>query len=303
MRICHTISELSLQAKALTIGNFDGVHKGHQTLLSRTIELAKAFQHESLVITFWPHPRCVVSPSKTHCPIATREKRLEYLAAFGIDCVLELEFTRALASLSAECFVKDYLVPLNVKEMVTGYDFSLGRGREGHTEELRLVGQKWGFSVEQMPPLYLEGNIVSSTRLRALLLQGDFVHANALLGRYYELQGEVIHGCKRGRTLGFPTANLKKPITVLPSEGVYACYASLYGEKKQALLNIGHNPTFGDNPLSIECFLLDEERDLYGQTLDLALVERVRGEKKFPDARALIEQIHADIAKARDILL
>lgn len=302
MQTAHTPKELALSGPSvLTIGNFDGVHKGHQSLILRTLELARTMQMTSIVVTFWPHPRRIVHPEKTHFPLTTRRKRLELLAALGVDCVLELDFTQELARQSPEEFVRNYLLAVNMRHLITGYDFCLGRGRSGHTEELRTIGATFGFSVEQMPALTQVGDIVSSTRLRALIAQGDLASANTLLGRHYEIEGEVIHGFGRGENLGFPTANLAPPDILLPADGVYAAYAQSPGVQAKALVNIGHNPTFGQLPLSVEAFLLDHHGDLYGQTLSLALISRLRGEKRFAGPAELAAQITRDREQAQAI--
>ncbi|MCR5814262.1 MAG: bifunctional riboflavin kinase/FAD synthetase [Desulfovibrio sp.] len=302
MQIAHTPKELAVSGQSvLTIGNFDGVHKGHQSLILRTLEIAKKQQMTSIVVTFWPHPRRIVHPQKPHFPLSTRQKRLELLAELGVDCVLELDFTPELARQSPEEFVQNYLLALSLRHLVTGYDFCLGRGRSGHTEELRAIGAKYGFRVEQMPALKQVDDIVSSTRLRALIAQGDLISASQLLGRLYEIEGEVIHGFGRGEKLGFPTANLAPPDILLPANGVYAAYARCAGRYCQALVNIGHNPTFGEQPLCVEAFLLESQGSLYGQTLNLAFVSRLREEIRFASPADLVKQIGLDLQKAKAI--
>ncbi|MBO4368860.1 MAG: bifunctional riboflavin kinase/FAD synthetase [Desulfovibrio sp.] len=301
MQILHAPDELNASKDAvLTIGNFDGVHRGHQTLIKRTLAISREKNMTSIVVTFWPHPRCVVAPQKTHHPLSTRTRRAELLAALGIDILLELPFTQDLANLSPESFVQRYLLPLRLRYLVTGYDFSLGKGRSGHTAELITIGERFGFCVEQMPPLEDNGLIISSTHLRALITQGDVKQAAFLLGRFYDLEGEVIHGAGRGKGLGFPTANMKPPKTLLPAEGVYAAKAHL-SQDYPCLVNIGCNPTFGANALSIESYLLDTEADLYGARLSLSFMERLRDEVAFPSQEALVQQITKDIANAKTI--
>lgn len=302
MQIAHTPKDLNIPGSSVvTIGNFDGVHKGHQSLIVRTLAIAKQEQMTSVVLTFWPHPRRIVHPEKTHFPLTTRQKRRELLGLLGVDCVLELDFTREVAGQSPEEFVRSYLLDLKMSYLVTGYDFCLGRGRSGHTEELRKIGQNYGFRVEQMPPLTQMGDIVSSTRLRALIAAGDLASAQQLLGRLYEIEGEVIHGFGRGSDLGFPTANLASSDILLPAEGVYAAYARGEGFQAHALVNIGHNPTFGDQPLSVEAFLLDTGCNLYGKTMSLAFLTRLRGEIRFASPRELAAQIEQDVRTARSL--
>lgn len=301
MQIIHNTQDLKISSACVTIGNFDGVHIGHQALMTRTLDLAKTYNLQSLGITFWPHPRSVVTPEKKHCPLTTRDKRFELLERLGLEVVLELNFTHKLTLLSPEEFVKNYLVPLNTKMLVTGYDFCLGRNRSGHTAELRKLGTRYGFEVEQLSPLYLEDKIVSSTRLRTLIKEGELDQAQKLLGRYYTLTGEVTTGCGRGRILGFPTANLSNIATLLPASGVYAIYARVGDDIFQAVANIGHNPTFGDNPLSIEAFLLDTSLDLYGKKLEIIFIKRLRSEQAFPNQEQLITQIKKDVDQAKFI--
>lgn len=303
MELIHSPHELNITCSScVTIGNFDGVHKGHQTLLLRTIERAKAANLKSLCITFWPHPRSVVAPHKKHSPLSTRIKRLELLEKIGLDAVCELNFTSELANFTPAKFVEQYLVPLSTKILITGYDFCLGRNRSGHTEQLKALGQEFGFEVEQLQPLYLNGEIISSTRLRNLIGLGEMERAKELLGRFYAVQGEVIHGLGRGRDLGFPTANLSTPKTLLPAVGVYAAYALWQSQVMQAVVNIGCNPTFGANTLSVEAFLLDCNANLYGQTLELQFVKRLRNEVTFKNSCELSAQIHHDVEHAKYIL-
>ena len=301
MEIIHSPAEIPAYPASVSIGNFDGVHLGHQSLITKTQEIALDQSLRSIIITFWPHPRQVVAPNKPHCPLATRERRIELLAAYGLDLLLELPFTKELANLTPEEFVVNYLLPLKTKFLITGYDFSLGRGRSAHTKELMALGQKWGFLVQQMPPLTVNDVIVSSTHLRSLISQGAVDEAQTLLGRPYQLMGIVMPGAARGRTLGFPTANLLPPNTLLPAKGVYAAYAFIGQEKSRALVNIGHNPTFGQNPLSIESFLLDLTGDFYDCKLTLSFIKRLRDEQKFNSKDDLINQIKFDLEIAKQI--
>ena len=301
MEIIHSPSEIAQKASCVTIGNFDGLHLGHQSLIRRVKEISAKEHYQSIVITFWPHPRQVVTPDKPHFAITTRERRLELLAAYNLDTILELPFTKELANHTPEEFVLEYLKPLETKYLITGYDFSLGRGRSAHTKELVTLGQKWGFVVEQMPPLMHDGTIVSSTHLRSLISQGALDQAEQLLGRPYQLLGIVRPGAARGRTLGFPTANILPPNTLLPATGVYAAYATIGQTTSRALVNIGHNPTFGDNPLSIESYLLDLSGDFYDCRLTLSFVARLRPEQKFNSPEDLVNQIKLDLANANKI--
>ncbi|MBQ7607867.1 MAG: bifunctional riboflavin kinase/FAD synthetase [Desulfovibrionaceae bacterium] len=298
MQVLHSPSDCAIEGSCVTIGNFDGVHRGHKALIVRTREKSRENNLSSVVVTFWPHPRHIVSPNKAHNPLSTRAMRRDRIEALDIDYLLEVPFTRELANLSPEEFVEHYLLPLHMRHLVTGYDFTLGRGRSGHTEELRAIGQKCGFSVEQLAPVRIGETIVSSTNLRALIAQGDIQNANILLGREYFLTGPVIRGARRGTGLGFPTANIEPPRILLPPKGVYVARAEIASQRFNALVNIGTNPTFGANALSVETHLLDAHIDCYGKTLALFFQDRVRDEKTFQSADELVEQIKNDRAYA-----
>lgn len=292
----------SLPATGVTIGNFDGVHLGHQALVRRTLEVCAAGGLDCVVVTFRPHPRTVLTPERPHAPLSTRAERFALLERLGVRHILELPFTRELAALSPEDFVRTYLLPLKPRELVVGHDFTLGRGRSGHPELLQQLGRGLCFRVEQVGAVLADGAPVSSTRLRKCLADGDVALAARLLGRPYTVAGQVTHGEGRGRGLGFPTANLDGAATVLPANGVYAVRARCGGRRFDAVTNIGIKPTFGGDRLTVESFLLDAEGDFYGEDLRLDFVARLRGEQRFPDAAALSRQIGADVAKARRLL-
>ncbi|MBD5646192.1 MAG: bifunctional riboflavin kinase/FAD synthetase [Desulfovibrio sp.] len=291
-----------LQATGVTIGNFDGVHLGHQALVRRTLEACAAAGLDGVVVTFRPHPRTVLTPERPHAPLSTRAERFALLERLGVRHILELPFTPALAALPPEAFVRDYLLPLHPRELVVGHDFTLGRGRSGHPELLQRLGERLGFRVEQVPAVLAEGGPVSSTRLRHCLAEGDVALARRLLDRPYAVAGTVAHGEGRGTGMGFPTANLEGAATLLPGNGVYATRARVGGRSFDAVTNIGHKPTFGGDRLTVESFLLDAEGDFYGADLALEFVGRLRGERRFPDAEALARQIGADVTRARGLL-
>lgn len=292
----------SLAGAGVTIGNFDGVHKGHQALILRTLEVCRQQALECVVLTFWPHPRLLLTPERGHLPLTTRQERLELLAGLGVRRVLELPFTRELAALTPEDFVRRCLLPLKLRELVVGYDFSLGRDRSGHADVLRALGARWGFGVEQVPPVIVDDAVVSSTRLRDLIRRGDVWEAARLLGRFYGFSGPVVHGEGRGSGLGFPTANLQPPAALLPAEGVYAARLRVDGRDYQAVTNVGRKPTFGGRELCIESFLLDASENLYGQNVRLEFVTRLRGERRFASAQDLTRQIARDVEETRSVL-
>ena len=303
MQIADTPAAFAaLPATGVTIGNFDGVHLGHQALVRRTLEVCGARGLTCVAVTFRPHPRTVLTPERPHAPLSTRAERFALLERLGVRHILELPFTRELAALTPEDFVRRYLLPLRPRELVVGHDFSLGRGRSGHPELLQRLGRDMGFGVEQVSAVLCDGAPVSSTRLRRCLAEGDVALARRLLGRPYAVSGQVAHGEGRGRDLGFPTANLDGAATLLPANGVYAVRAHCGGRRLDGVTNIGRKPTFGGERLSVETFLLDTEGDFYGEDLRLDFVARLRGEERFPDAAALSRQIGADVTLARRLL-
>lgn len=286
----------------ITIGNFDGVHLGHQALIALAREAAAEAGLDFELITFWPHPRLVIAGGASHTALAARPERLRLLAGLGIDTIRELSFTPGLASLSAEEFVTGFLLPRDIKILVIGHDFNLGRDREGSAAVLAQLGAKYGFEVRQAQPFAIAGEPVSSTRLRASIKAGAVACAARMLGRHYALSGQVGHGYGRGAGLGFPTANLVNADTLAPGPGVYATLATACGRRMPAVTNIGFNPTFGNFVISIETFLLDTNASLYGSDLRLEFVERLRSERKFASPGALTAQINLDVAKARSLL-
>ena len=303
MKIVHSVDALgALDGTGVTIGNFDGVHLGHQALIRRMLEVSASEGLTPVVMTFWPHPRQVLFPERGHMPLTSREDRLALLEELGVPNVLELPFTRELAALEAATFVRDILSPMRLRRLIVGYDFSLGRNRGGQAPVLRELGALLGFSVEQLAPVVADGSVVSSTALRALIGQGDVARAACLLGRYHGFSGEVVHGDGRGAGIGFPTANQRKPDVVLPAEGVYATRAGVNGQVRPAVTLVGRKPTFGENALGVETFLLEGGTDIYGHAMRLEFVDRVRGEQRFSSVDELKQRIALDVKEARQIL-
>jgi riboflavin kinase / FMN adenylyltransferase len=305
-----------LHAPAVAIGNFDGVHLGHQRLLDTAARAARALGGDAVVFTFEPHPAVVLAPHKAPPLLTSLPRKLELLAQAGMDaCVLE-PFTRELAELSPEAFLQSILVAiLGARHIVVGYDFTYGRDRAGTTESLRAFGAARGMGVDVIEPVEAGGGVVSSTRVRELVREGDMAGARALLGRDFDLDGTVVRGDGRGARIGMPTANLDTGGQLLPRGGVYAVRVQLLEGAEPAgsapvrsrivpaVANLGTNPTFVDRAeLSLEVHLLDFAADLYGQRLRVHFVERLRGEQRFPGIDALLQQIRADIERARDIL-
>jgi riboflavin kinase/FMN adenylyltransferase len=255
------------------------------------------------VVTFGQHPQEVLSP-QTRLPFLTNlEQRIDLLRDEGVEAVIPLSFTPELASLSARQFLSLLTKYLRMRGLVVGPDFALGQNREGNADTLRQLGQEMGFSITVVPPIMINGEVVSSTAVRNALAKGDMKRVQNLVGRPFSLQGHVITGAGRGIKLGFPTANLDvAPEQALPADGVYASQARLDDQVYLAMTNIGKNPTFGNNQRTVEAYLLDYHRDLYGQGLTIDIIERLRGEKKFDTPEELKKQIAEDIAQGRAML-
>jgi riboflavin kinase/FMN adenylyltransferase len=297
-----------LHAPSVAIGNFDGVHLGHQRLLETAARAARSLGGDAVVFTFEPHPAIVLAPHKAPPLLTSLPRKLELLAQAGMDaCILE-PFTRELADLSPDAFLQSILVEiLGARHIVVGYDFTYGRDRAGTTESLRAFGAAHGIGVDVIEPVEAGGVVVSSTRVRELVREGDMAGARALLGRDFDIDGTVVRGDGRGARIGMPTANLATQGQLLPRGGVYAVRVQLLDGASTrtvpAVANLGTNPTFVDRTeLSLEVHLLDFSGDLYGQRLRVQFIERLRGEQRFPGIDALLAQIRADIERAREIL-
>ena len=287
----------------LTIGVFDGVHLGHKHLISKLKELARKQGSLSGVITFSQHPQEVLSP-KTRLPSLTGlEQRIALLEDEGVDIVIPLPFTPQLANLSPQQFLSLLKEYLNMKGLVVGPDFALGKNRQGNADALRRLGKEMGFSITVVPPMTIDGEVVSSTAIRKALAEGDMKQVQKLLGRPFSLKGRVVSGDKRGARLGFPTANLEAaPGQALPAGGVYACRAHINGRSYSAMTNIGSRPTFGGGEQLIEVYLLDYQGDLYGRELAIDIIERLRDEKKFDTPEQLKKQIAEDVKQGQALL-
>lgn len=285
-----------------TIGNFDGVHIGHRVLIARTRYMAARRNMLNMVVTFWPHPLSVLAGRHTPPQLTTREQRRLLLERLGVNILLELPFTRELAACTPETFLRELLMPMGLAELVIGYDFSLGKGRAGNYDVLKALGERLGFGVEQVPPVIVNGAVVSSTRVRDLLQKGDVWELRPLLGRFHFLSGAIIHGYGRGEGLGFPTANLEVPDVLLPRRGVYAAWADCGDAIRPAVTNIGVNPTFGNDRVSVESFLPDTDINLYNRQINLHFVQRLRDEQRFASVEELKARIARDVDLARRIL-
>ena len=287
----------------LTIGVFDGVHLGHKYLISQLKELARQQDALSGVITFRQHPQEVLSP-QTKLPFLTDlDQRTNLLQNEGVEAIITLSFTPELARLSPGQFLGLLKKYLRMRGLVIGPDFALGQSREGNTDTLRRLGQEMGLSVTVVPPMIIDGEVISSTAIRKALAEGDMKRVRNLFGRPFSLHGRVIAGARRGVELGFPTANLDiDPGQALPTEGVYVSRAHIDDQAHPAMTNIGKRPTFGGSQRVVEVYLLDYHSNLYGQELAIDIIERLREEKRFDTPEQLKKQIAKDVKQGTAIL-
>lgn len=299
------LNELKIARSWCTVGSFDGVHLGHQALIRQLVQGAHAESCEAIVLTFSPHPAVFFGRSMPGYSLSTPEERERLLKQLGVDRVITIKFDQTIASLSAADFMRGLKDHLGLSHFLAGYDFALGRDREGNFESLQAIGKQMGFAVEAFAPVTSALGIISSSRIRDLLHRAKLSEANQLLGRPYSLEGNVIDGEHRGRQLGFPTANLDiAPDRLVPAKGVYACRALVNNLEYTAVTNIGVRPTF-ENPLPVprvEPHLLDLQEDLYGHFLKLELIEYLRPEKVFNTPEELIAQVKRDIEKTREVI-
>lgn len=305
MNIIHDLNELTepLRNPVLTIGNFDGVHKGHLALFAKVLERAKAINGQSVVMTFDPHPIKVMSPGNGPPLITPIEQKLELISNAGIEVILCLPFSFEFASMPAEDFVRDVLMDrIGVKEIVVGYDYSFGNKRQGNVSLLREMGNTLGFRVHVTGPIHLDDAVISSTSIRRFVQQGNLVDAKKFLGRDYQIGGTVVKGKGRGgRLLGFPTANLKPIDELIPKRGVYAVIVRIDDKDYCGVTNIGYNPTFGDDTLSVETHILDFSENIVGRKIKVRFIQRLRDEMTFGDVKELSDRIAQDIEQAREL--
>lgn len=305
MVIFRSISEIKekLRHPVVTIGNFDGVHLGHREIFRRVRERARAQGGVSVVVTFVPHPLQVFSAGTGVKLITSPKEKQSLIEASGIDYLVELPFDLAFASIPATQFVEEFLVgAIGMESLVIGYDYAFGRGREGDVTLLRQLGERYSYAVELLEPISSGTLVYSSTVVRNMVSEGDVKGVVSVLGRHYAITGTVVHGHQRGRELGFPTANLQTEKDLLPASGVYAVKVRVGVVDYDGACNIGTNPTFGNDKVSLEVYLFDFDGELYGREVSLIFIERLRGEMRFPTLDALKEAIAADVARCRDIL-
>lgn len=304
MEIIDDLSEVNLNGDTiLTVGAFDGVHRGHRHLIQQMVEEARQGKRLAGLITFYPDPSAVLSPYNPTRYLSTPGEKAALLERLGLDILAILPFDQGMAQTSARDFIDLVRRHLHMVELWVGEDFALGRAREGNVKALRAMEQELGFTVRVIEPLTWQGQIISSTRIRSLLLQGKVCKAAQLLGRYPSLAGEVVRGSQRGHCLGFPTANLEvRKEQVIPADGIYAVYARLGEECHQGVANVGVRPSFeiGSERI-VEVHILDFKREIYGCDLVVEFVERLRDERRFADVEELKVQIERDIARTRRI--
>lgn len=299
MKIHRGIENIPHIANAVvTTGTFDGVHPGHRAILDRLRKTAHDIGGESVLITFFPHPRTVINPDFTDLKLLnTQREKEELLAETGLDHLVVISFTPEFSRIDAEAYIRDILVGrIGVKKLVIGYDHRFGKGRGGSFRELQEMAPSLGFDVEEIPALEIDGVAVSSSKIRQALQNGEVDRAAEKLGYRYPLTGKVIHGDRLGRTLGFPTANLglDDPLKLIPSDGIYAVYVDADGKRYRGMLHIGPRRTLDDPSHRIEVNLLDFSGDLYGKEISLHFVEKLRDEMKFESLSDLTNQMESD---------
>ena len=307
MQHFRSLQDVSLQNSWLTIGVFDGVHRGHQEILKILTAGAQTDGAPAVVLTFHPHPAVTLVGRVNLKLLSTPEERADLFAAHGVDVVVTHLFDRELADTTAYDFMVLLKKHLGITHLVLGYDVALGKGREGTSTRLTEIGRELGYTVEVVSALSDESRVISSTEIRKLVGGGNVAEAARLLGYPYSLRGRVIHGEARGRTINTPTANIDyAPEKLLPANGIYACWAYVGDDASpyRAAVNVGSNPTFTPDKktTNVEAHLLDFDREIYGQEVKLEFVSRLRDELKFSSVDALIEQIWVDIARTREIL-
>jgi riboflavin kinase / FMN adenylyltransferase len=299
----HGIDAGPLAGAVVAIGNFDGVHRGHRVVVDAARKRAHALGRKAAALTFTPHPRLFLRPQDSLFQLSSERDKLRLLAATGLDGAVVMKFDAALASTSAEDFIVKILVgALGIGGAAIGFDFHFGKNRAGSPSFLAEQGARLGFSVDVAPPLEDEGRPVSSGAVRAALAAGRVVEAAELLGAPWFVSGEVIHGAKRGRDLGFPTANLRLDPSCGLKHGIYAVRASVAGKRHDGVASFGRRPMFDDGAPLLEAFLFDFDDDLYGQAIDVAFIGWIRHEQKFESIEALKRQMAADVEQARDAL-
>lgn len=292
-----------LEASVVTIGNFDGVHRGHAEIFAHLKRKSMERGLPSVVVTFEPHPLKILAPESAPSLITTFEQKTALIEEAGIDYLVVVPFSKEFSQVPAHDFVLNILcAPLGMRHIIIGHDYAFGRGREGNFKTLESLGALHGFTLEDLPPIGEGGAVFSSSLVRSTVSSGDMDAASLYLGRYYQISGTVVHGREIGKTLGFPTANIDTPNELLPADGVYAVMAQVDGLLVKGACNIGFNPTFGGNSRTIEVLLLDYSCQIYDHGITVQFVRRLRAEQTFADTLALKSAISRDVADCRVIL-
>ncbi len=303
MKVIRSLAPLrGVDRTVVTLGNFDGIHAGHRLILRKVVARARALRCPSVVYTFEPHPLKVVAPARGLELILDKEDKKALIRDAGIDWLVFARFTRSFASKHPREFVEEVLFAgLKAQEVWVGANFVFGKGRSGTVKHLRSLGGEFGFRVFAVEPARSGKEVVSSSRIRALIKDGFVEEASKLLRRDFSIKGVVVKGRGIGKALGFPTANLRVKSELLPKNGVYAAYASVGDRRCNALVNIGLAPTFGKRPRTVEAHILGLKSGIYGKAVELSFIKRLRGEKTFRDAAGLACQIKKDIQKAKGL--
>jgi len=290
----------------VTVGTFDGIHLGHLAILRKMVEEARATHSETVVITFYPHPRLVLEMDVLNLKlISNQEKKIERFREIGIDNLIIIEFTKAFSQISSEDFIHDYIIEkIKPSKLVIGYDHHFGKDRSGDFKLLYTLGNKFNFEVERIQLQDVENIAVSSTKIRAALMAGDVKKANKLLGYEYTICGKVVHGNEIGRTIGFPTANIatQHEYKLIATSGVFACRVEWNGQVFDGMGNIGYRPTVSDGHLTVEVHLFDFDRFIYDEMICIRFIDRIRNEKKFDNLEALRQQLLVDKEQVKTIL-
>ena len=305
MQHYRSLEKVHIQNAWLTIGQFDGVHRGHQEIIRKLTAEAHAILAPAVVITFFPPPAVVLGKRVKPSYLTTPNERALLLGDLGVDIVITHPFDSQVAVTSAKAFTSNLRDKLGLQCLMVGYDFALGRDRAGDVVALTALGKQLGYSVKAIPPVKIDGEIISSSLIRSALSSGQVERAARFLGRDYRISGEVIPGDGRGGTIGIPTANLNVwSDRTIPASGVYVCQAKVDGETHGAVTNIGTRPTFDPKSdlIWVEAHLLDFKENIYGKVIQLDFKARLREEQRFPDIQTLVDQIHQDIFRARNIL-
>ncbi len=304
MKHVYSLAEANLPERSIvTIGVFDGVHKGHQYLIQRLVEEAHSTGRMAVALTFFPHPDIVLRGLQGRYYLTTPEQKARLLTDLGVDCVVTHPFNDAVRQVRAADFVNELVTNLKMSALWVGSDFAMGYKREGNVPFLREQGAQKGFTVHDIDLIEAQGGIISSSHIRQAVQNGEMEQARTWLNRAYSVTGEVVHGEKRGRQIGYPTANTAVwDEQVLPANGIYAGWAWLGNEKFMAMTNVGVRPTFDGKNITVEPYLLDFNRDIYGEHLEVSFEKRLRPEAKFDNLQDLIDQIGRDVEEGRAYL-